>query len=90
MEPAYREEGNVLDLMGEWGMGQSFEMQHRFDEREIDLRADRVEALANLVFLMRHDRENAERMESYVEMLERLVECMSADAMQQRIWLEQA
>jgi hypothetical protein len=49
-----------------------------------------VEALANLVFLMRHDRGNAERMESYLEMLERLVEHMTADEMQQRIWLEQA
>jgi len=71
-------------------MGQSFQMPYRGHEREIELRADHVEALANLVFLMRHDRGNAERMESYLEMLERLVERMTADEMQQRIWLEQA
>jgi len=29
-------------------------------------------------------------MELYLEMLERLVEHMTADEMQQRIWLEQA
>ena len=33
---------------------------------------------------------NADRMELYLEMLERLVEHMTADEMQQRIWLEQA
>ena len=58
------------------------------EERMWDLRADRLEALVNLAFLLRYDIANREKTEIYLDMMDRVLSSMTTDEVRERVELE--
>jgi hypothetical protein len=61
-------------------MGQSFKGGlHVQNEEAMDLRADRLQALRSLAYLMRNDLASSERLESYLKLMDNVLLGMAAD-----------
>jgi hypothetical protein len=61
-------------------MGRNFKSElHEQDEESVDLRADRLQALRSLAYLMRNDIASSERLESYLKLMDNVLLGMAAD-----------
>jgi uncharacterized protein YeeX (DUF496 family) len=58
------------------------------DERIRDLRADRLEALVNLAFLLRNDMNSHDKTEVYLDMMDRVLAGMTSDEILERTEIE--
>ena len=58
------------------------------EERKWDLRADRLEALVNLAFLLRNDIESHEKTKVYLDIMDRVLASMTSDEINERVRFE--
>jgi len=58
------------------------------EEHRWDLRADRLEALVNLAFLLRNDIGSREKTEIYLDIMDRVLASMTSDEINERVRFE--